>query len=520
MQFGPDSKAGEKRLDSWKEIAAYFGKDVRTVRRWEQDRKLPVHRIPGSDRSGVFAYVSEMESWLHRAKREEEIHGSESDAHGSGPDQGSGERRRTQGRRATDSRADQAIAAAAPTLTTFGAQPGQPATWTPQLPDRRRASAGPFRRRTSRVAIGLILVLLVVALPFVSGQVRIKARRILPRWGRQDSDSRSLYVRGRTAWNLRTEESLKQSIDLFTQSIVHDPDYAPAYAGLADSYILLRQYGHMPDSEAFTRAMAASEQALRLDGSSAEAHRTYGMLLNSWLWNFPAAEREFRRAIALEPKDAQSHHWYATALSSEGRFADSLREIEIARQLEPESLVVQANRGFVMEYIDVDQAVRDLREMETKYPNASFVHSHLARAYLKKNDVASYVREERQRAILLPDMAEIALMDEMQHDSTGRQSARLVGRLAEGYGRLTDAGGQYATKAAYLYALEKNSEKALHYLEVSAERQEDDFRSIQYETVYRFLDSNPEFQTLMKKRNTPRGSARVNVASMSFSGSR
>ncbi|MCU1324317.1 MAG: Adenylate cyclase [Acidobacteriaceae bacterium] len=467
----------------------------------------------------MFAYVSEMESWLHRAKREEEATGKEYAGGEVGVDLGSGERRRTPGRRATDSRADQPIAAIHQTFPP-GPLPIQPVAWTPKLQDRRKAWSGPVRWRTGAVSAGMIVVLLVAALPFVSGQMRVKALKIFPRWGRQDSDARSLYVRGRTAWNLRTEESLKQAIDLFTQSIVHDPDYAPAYAGLADSYILLRQYGHMPDSEAFPRAIAASEQALRLDRNSAEAHRTYGMLLNSWLWNFPAAEREFRRAITLEPKDAQSHHWYATALSSEGRFEDSLREIDIAQQLEPESLVVLANRGFLMEYVDVDQAVHDLQEMEAKYPNASFVHSHLARAYLKKDDVRNFVKEERQKAILLPDMAEIALMDEVQRDSAGHPSSTVVGRLAEGYGRLTDSGGQYATRAAYFYALEKNPEKTLHYLEISSERQEDDFRSIRYEKVYRFLDSNPEFQALLKKRDTPRGSPQVNVASMPLSGPR
>jgi hypothetical protein len=102
------------------------------------------------------------------------------------------------------------------------------------------------------------------------------------------AEAQDLYLRGRYYWNLRTEDGLNCAVDLFTQSIVNDPHYAAAYAGLADAYLLLRQYGHMPDTEAYPRALAAALQAIALDDSSPEAHRSLAFILRFWDWDIAA----------------------------------------------------------------------------------------------------------------------------------------------------------------------------------------------------------------------------------------
>ena len=116
---------------------------------------------------------------------------------------------------------------------------------------------------------------------------------------------------------------MNKSVDYFTQAIVHDPNYAPAYVGLANSYNLLREYTLMPASEAYPRALAAARRAVELDDQSSEAHASLAFALYYGTWDAAGAEREFRRAIELNPNSAVAHHWYATYLATLGPFSRS-----------------------------------------------------------------------------------------------------------------------------------------------------------------------------------------------------
>src|SRR5215203_86019 len=139
----------------------------------------------------------------------------------------------------------------------------------------------------------------------------------------EDFEAYKLYRRGRHAWNKRTPEALQQSVQLFEQAIDRDPTFALAFAGLADSFALLSEYNTAPPRESFPRAKAAAEKALEIDANLAEAHTTLAYALANYDWNFAEAEREYQRAIELNPNYATAHQWYAEFLSAMRRFDEA-----------------------------------------------------------------------------------------------------------------------------------------------------------------------------------------------------
>src|SRR6202521_622229 len=149
------------------------------------------------------------------------------------------------------------------------------------------------------------------------------------------------YLKGRYFWNKRTADGLKVALAYFKQAIEEDPKYTQAYSGLADTYALLGdwQYAVMTPKEAFPKAKAAALKALELDGSLGEAHNSLAFVLDGFDWDFDAADKEFRRAIALNPGYATAHHWYAWHLSLLGRFDQAIAEMKKAQNLDPLSLI-------------------------------------------------------------------------------------------------------------------------------------------------------------------------------------
>ena len=440
------------RLDSWKEIASYLHRDARTVRRWERERRLPVHRVPGGERSGVFAYVDELDRWL-RASDAAPIKTPKvpSEAFATALPGAIA----TNGLSSSDDvEADLEEAAPATKVSlVFEAQHGREllrpsaaatngqvvdlvaphlssATTLPTSKEgdgnfSHLLNGNSFRERrsppqrppveSSRWAFYGMASLLVVAVIAGSTFAFVHYRRFhqpARDTVRSSPAAQDLYLRGRYFWNLRTESGLNQAIDLFTQSIVNDPHYAPAYAGLADSYLLLRQYGHMSDAEAYPRALAAAKQAVVLDPSSPDAHRSIAFILCFWSWDMAAAEKEYLRAIELDPKNSQSHHWYATALFSAGRLKEALAQIDIARALEPQSVSVLADRGLILGAEDPERGADALQQVEQSQPEFASVHTYLSRIYLDQGDYSRFLSESRIAATLANESEKVAILDQ------------------------------------------------------------------------------------------------------------
>jgi TolB-like protein/DNA-binding winged helix-turn-helix (wHTH) protein len=193
-----------------------------------------------------------------------------------------------------------------------------------------------------------------------------------------------LYLKGRFFWNKRTKDGFQQAADYFQQSIANDPNYARAYAGLADTFALMSSWSFAPQTEAIPKARAAALRALQLDDSLAEAHTSLALIAENYDYDWQTAEKEYRRAIQLDPQYATAHQWYAECLSFQGRFPEALEESERARQLDPLSLIIATDHAVILYFArQYDRAIEQFRAVLAMEPN--FARAHMVvYAYVEK----------------------------------------------------------------------------------------------------------------------------------------
>jgi serine/threonine-protein kinase len=206
----------------------------------------------------------------------------------------------------------------------------------------------------------------------ISGKLRQRLtgeeKKRLTRRYTENAEAYALYLKGRYHWNKRTGEDVQKGIGYFQQAIEKDPTYALAYAGLADSYVILFQYAGLPSRETFPKAKAAALRALEIDDTLAQAHTALAFAHEDFDWDFSAAEKEFRRAIELDPKYPTVHHWYSLYLSRVGRHEQAVAEAERANELDPLSPIISNIRAaafsFARQYDRAIEAARKTLELD------------------------------------------------------------------------------------------------------------------------------------------------------------
>ena len=220
-----------------------------------------------------------------------------------------------------------------------------------------------------------------------------------------------LYLKGRFYWNQRTGDALKKSIEYFNQASEKDPNYALAYAGLADAYILLPTYSAGAPQDIFPKAKAAAKKALELDETLAEAHTSLAKVLNLD-WNLPESNRELQRAIELNPNYATAHQWYGNGnLRVMGRFDEAIAEMKRAQELDPLSLVINSDVGVT--YISArqyDQAIEQLRKTTEMDQGFYYAHWNLGIAYEMKGSLQEALAEYQKARQLTDDPRTLALL--------------------------------------------------------------------------------------------------------------
>lgn len=192
-----------------------------------------------------------------------------------------------------------------------------------------------------------------------------------------DAEAYRLYVQARYFWNQRSREGYLKSISLYQSAIERDPTYARAYAGLSDSFSFLGR-DEEPTSQYMPKAKAAAQRALALDNNLSEAHGSLGMMSNVWEWNFPAAEQEFRKSLALDPNYATTHLFYGVFLASQGRLKESQVELDKAAELDPLSPIIALCRGYPENFAGhIEPAIRAARESLQISPGFESGHEDL-----------------------------------------------------------------------------------------------------------------------------------------------
>jgi eukaryotic-like serine/threonine-protein kinase len=221
-----------------------------------------------------------------------------------------------------------------------------------------------------------------------------KTRLAQPATG--SAEAYQLYLKGRYQWNKSTEDSIRNSIEYFRQAIEKDPNYALAYAGMADAYSGISG-AYLPPKEAMPMAKEAADRALRVDPSLSEAHTALGFILTYFDWDWEGAEREFKRAIASNPNYAEAHHQYGWLLGYLGKNAEARKEMERAQQLDPLSLVIGVDSN-VPYYLarEYDRSIEQSRKVLELDPSFYLAHYTVGWASIQKHDFTTAIAELRK----------------------------------------------------------------------------------------------------------------------------
>ncbi len=314
----------------------------------------------------------------------------------------------------------------------------------------------------------------------------------------ENTEAHQLYLKGRFFWNKRTGNDLKKSIDYFEQAIAADPNYALAYAGIADAYVLLPGYSAGTPRDCYPKAKAAAKKALELDETLAEAHTTLAMAI--WLYDFDSSQatREFQRAIELNPNYASAHHWFSLGFASLGRFDDAIAEGKRAVELDPLSLVINADLGadyyLARRY---DEAIAQQRKTLEMDPGFYYAHFILGEALAAKGAFEQAIEEYRKAHALDDDPWVLGLLGHAYASSGNKTEAlKILDQLKE----LSTQRYVSAYSFAILYLGLGDKQEALRWLEQSY--QDRAGSDIAWIRVYSLLDplrGDPRFEALAEK---------------------
>jgi serine/threonine protein kinase/Flp pilus assembly protein TadD len=313
----------------------------------------------------------------------------------------------------------------------------------------------------------------------------------------ENTEAYQLYFKGRFFWHRFIKDDFRKGIDYFKQALDKDPNYALAYAGLADSYGILG-LNFLPPKEYYPKAKAYAVKAVELDETLAEAHAALGALKHFYDWDFPGAERELKRALELDPRSGLAHTLYGINLGAVGRADEAIAESKRGLDLDPLSAVISADLGdayyFARQY---DQAIEQLRKTLELDPNIPFAHLRLAQAYAQEGRYAETITQLAQVRTLTeswpPLMAELGYTYAAsgQREAAQKLLQELKGRAAREYIN------PYFIALLYLGLGEE--EQALVWLDKAYEERSGWITRLKVEPRFDRLRADPRFQDLARR---------------------
>jgi TolB-like protein/Flp pilus assembly protein TadD len=576
----PQKSFAADRLDSWKEIAAYLRRSVRTVHRWESEQGLPVHRHLHQSSGTVYGFKSELDAWWASRKVELEaaVETADEPPAASIPFRpGIGLTRRlivagvVVSATALGSIAywRSHVAANVTAIRSLAVLPLQNLTGDPAqeyfadgMTDAlitQLAQVGELRviSRTSVVrykeakepllviARALNVDSVVEGTVVRSGpRVRITAQLIDARndrhlWARSyerdlndvvalqgevaqaiaeavvgklspqqrarlmssrpvSAEANQLLAAGFYAAGRQTYEGFRDAIAYFEQAIAKQPDFADAYAAMSVTYVQFSFVGPLSPQEFMPKAEAAARKALELDDALPKAHAVLGIILYRYYWNWSAAEREFRRALALAPSYAEAHRMFAVFLSASGRMEEASAEAQRARELDPLSLqgTLELARSF-RENGNYERAIAELRKALEMDPNRPRAHFELGATFVEKGDLDAGI-PELETAVKLSqgNPRFVAYLGYAQAVSGDTSEAQKILKKLEAVSRQ-----QYVSplEVALVYAGLNNRETALAWLEKAYTEHDVELYGLARERRAEPLRSDPRFQGLVQR---------------------
>lgn len=341
----------------------------------------------------------------------------------------------------------------------------------------------------------------------IAGQIKVnltpQERGILARTRAVDPEAHEDYLKGRYFSNQRTEDGLNKSISYFQQAIAKDPSYALAYSGLADAYALLGYRGHLLSKKALLDAKAAALKAVELDDILAEPHASLAFIAETLEWDWPTAEREYKRALELNPGYARAHHWYAGYLMYVGRFDEGIAEAKRARELDPLSLPINnALAGRLLVAGRYDEALAQLRETLEMDPHFAPAHNRLGWAHLQMGQHDEAI-QEFQKAMELSgtDDPDLLLDLGFAYAVVGRQdeAKKTLAKLKRQHERGLVPSGAIAV----LYGALGERNQAFAWLDKAYEEHDPELTYIKVGPRFEPLRHDARFQQLVRRLGLP-----------------
>jgi eukaryotic-like serine/threonine-protein kinase len=337
----------------------------------------------------------------------------------------------------------------------------------------------------------------------ISEKLRIKLspeqQQRLVKMGTRNPDAYALYLRGRDSADRLTVESLSDSVSFFQKAVDKDPNYALAYASMAESYGLQGAFHYLNAEEAFPKAAAAAKRAVELDGNLAEAHVVLaGVLRHNW--DFAGAQREYVRAIELNPNLPSARFYYATYLESTGKLDDALRELETARELDPLS-TSPINLLAVCYFFrrDYDKALEQWRKSLEISPNSAIAHWNLFSVYMAKSMPGEAIRELEERLKLESRTDDAKRISESYQHSGWREALRVLAQISEKPS--SKSYDPWGVANAYSYLGDKD--QAFAWLRKAIEARTSFVDYLRVDPSWDNIRSDPRFAELVRRTGLP-----------------
>jgi TolB-like protein/Flp pilus assembly protein TadD len=309
------------------------------------------------------------------------------------------------------------------------------------------------------------------------------------------------YLRGRFLWNQRTEGSLQSSMAYLQEAVTRDPHYALAHSGMADQYVSLGFYSVLPPREAYRQAKEAAQRALESDEMLAEAHAALGTVLSDYEWDWAGAEKEFRRAIELNPSYAAAHQWFSAHLVFMGRFEEAWQHIQNARRLDPGGLVINSDIALNYYYArNYEKAIEHCQELLHHAPQFPLAHLWMGAALAQKGQFAEAIGEFEAARGTQGNLFPTALLG-YAYGRAGRSGdARRILRELDQLSKTRFVSAAYY---AVVYIGLEDTEQALAWMEKSFAERSPLLARLKVEPIVDPLRSHPQFQSLLRRVGLP-----------------
>jgi serine/threonine-protein kinase len=314
----------------------------------------------------------------------------------------------------------------------------------------------------------------------------------------ENTEAYQLYLQGRFFWNKRSEEGLQTAIKYFEAAIEKDPRYARAWAGIADSYSVLGEYGNIPRRELYPRVEAAVMKALEIDDQLAEVHTSFASLLMLGKWDWENSEKEFKLALELNPNYATACHWYAQWLWSMGRVEEAIEMVSRAAELDPVSQAIMKDKGLACYYgRQYNEALEMGRKTLELDPDYAAAHRLLSLAYAGEERFDEAIGANQNWGNLTGNEVETNLALAQIYAVSGQtEAARKLVELVKQDPHLID---QAYRGLALVHAALGENDDAFESLEKGYQRREESLLSLKVDPKVERLRSDPRFTALLRK---------------------